>query len=164
MAYQQAVALLELVLQAGAAAYQSAAYDILRAYFYIGRILKRRGLAETALESLQQARQGFQVLADNGDQDAARMASIALAEQGDCLTDIGRLDEAVEVYQQAIKLAENQSDKRQVAFGKGQLATVRRLQKDYEAAFAAYAEARDIFSQLNDPQALAAIIPASRLV
>ena len=95
------------------------------------------------------------MLADNGDQIAARMVSVTLTEQGDCLRAIGRLDEAVEVYQQAIELAEKLDDKRQVAVGKIQLGTARLLQKDYEAALAAYTEARDIFSQLNEPQSVA---------
>ena len=105
-AYQQAEALLKQALQAGATAYQNADYDMAMAHFLLGRVLKSYGLAEAALEPLQQAQQGFQMLTDNGNQVAVRMVSATLTEQGDCLRAIGRLDEAVEVYQQAIELDE----------------------------------------------------------
>ena len=155
-AYQHTEALLKQALQAGAAAYQRAAYDIAITYALFGRVLKIGGLHEAALKPLQQALQGFQALADeNSNQSAAQMVSVTLTEQGDCLTAIGRLDEAVEIYQQGIKLSEKLGDERGLATKKVQLATVRLYQKDYTAALTAYKEAKDLFSQLNEPQAVA---------
>jgi tetratricopeptide (TPR) repeat protein len=156
-AYTQAEALLQQVLQAGETAYQGAAYDSAMAYAELGRVLKTGSLSEAALTALQQALQRFQSLVDAGDQSAARMVSATLTEQADCLTDMGQLEAAAELYLQAIELAEKLNDKRQVATNKTQLASVRLYQKDYPAALAAYTEARELFEQLNEPQALAAI-------
>ena len=154
-AYQQAEVLLKQALQAGATAYQEAAYDMAMAHFLLGRVLSRGGNAEAALKPLQQAQLGFQTLADDGNQSAASMVSVTLTELGDCLRAIGRLDAAVALYQQAIKLSEKLDYKRQIAVGKIQLATVRLLQKDYKAALVAFTEAKDLFNLLNEPQSVA---------
>jgi len=154
-AYQHTDALLKQALQAGATAYQEASYDIALAHFLFGRVLHRGGLAKAALEPLQQAQQRFQLLADDGGQSAALMVSEAFTEQGECLIAVGRLEEAVEVYQQAIKLSENQNNERQVAVIKGQLATLCKELGRYEEALSGYEEAREIFSQLNDLKSLA---------
>ena len=154
-ALQQAQSLLQQTLQAGTTAYQGADYDMAMAYFLLGRVLNEGGLAEEALTNLQLAQQGFQALVDNGNQSGAGMASASLTEQGNCLRNLGRLDTAVEKYQQAIRLQEKRDAKRDVAVGKGQLATVRLLQKDYQAALTDYVEARKIFEQLNEPQMIA---------
>lgn len=84
------------------------------------------------------------------------MVSVTLTEQGDYLTAIGRLDEAASLYLQAIELSEKQGDKREIAVGKWQLATVRFFQQDYSAALVAYQEAKDLFDQLNELQTVAA--------
>ena len=154
-ALTQAVALLNLALQAGASAYQGAAYDMAMAHDAFGDVLSRGGNTEAALKPLQQAQLGFQALADDGNQSAARMVSLTLTELGDCLTDLGRLDAAVALYQQAIELSEKLDYKRQVAVGKGQLATVRIYQKDYKAALVGHTEARELFQQLGEPQGVA---------
>ena len=51
-----------------------------------------------------------------------RMAAGALTERADCLSDLGRYDEAAEAYQQTIAIAEKQNDPRSVAVNKFQLA------------------------------------------
>jgi hypothetical protein len=156
-AYTQAEALLQQALQAGESAYQDADYDIAMAYDELGDVLRRGGLSEAALTALQQAQQRFQSLADAGNQSAAGMVSVTLTEQADCLRELGQLDTAAELYLQAIELDEKRNALRDVAVGKGQLASVRLLQKDYPAALAGYAEARELFVQLNEPQTLATI-------
>ncbi len=83
-AYQQAEALLNLSLQAGASAYQGAAYDMAMAHILLGRVLSWGGNAEAALKTLQQALLGFQALANDGSQNAARMVSVTLTELGVC--------------------------------------------------------------------------------
>ena len=87
--------------------------------------------------------------------DAERMASVAIAEYGDCLTDLGRLDEAAAAYEDAIQRAENLDDKRQIAVNKGQLGTVRILQQRYDEALAAHVEARETFETLGEPGSVA---------
>jgi tetratricopeptide (TPR) repeat protein len=152
---KKAEALLKQALQAGETAYPNADYDIAMAYWLLGKVLKMGGLSEVALSPLQKAQQSFQVLADNGNQEAAGMISVTLTEQGDCLKNIGRLNVAAELYQQAINLSEKQGDKRCVAVGKVQLATVRLYQKDYKIALSAFSEAKDLFGQLNELQTVA---------
>jgi hypothetical protein len=49
------------------------------------------------------------------------MASVCLAERGDCLRDLGRLDEAAEAYEENIGRVEKVADQREIAVGKGQL-------------------------------------------
>ena len=72
------------------------------------------------------------------------MASVAITERGDCLTDLGRLEEAAAAYEEAIR-----RDEAAVTSGysvnRGQLGTVRLLQQRYDDALAAYQEARAIF-------------------
>lgn len=140
------------------AAYQGADYDLAMAYFLSGRVLYMRGHAEAALVSLQQTQLAFQQLADNGSQSAAMMVSATLTEQGDCLTATGQLDKAAEIYRHAIKLAEQSADKRGAAITKGQLATVLMLQQNYQAALAAYIEARDSFQRMYDPSSVAVVL------
>ena len=88
---------------------------------------------------------------------AERMASVCFAEQGDCLLDLGRLDEAAAAYEESIRRAEQLGDDRSVAVGKGQLGTVRMHQRRYPEALAAYDEARERFTQLDEPGSVAVI-------
>ncbi len=148
-AYSQAEALLQLALQAGEGA------AIAKVRFMLGSVLSRGESYEAALDTLQQARLDFEALADAGDQDAARMLSVTLIAQGDCLTAIGQLEVAVELYAHAIASAEQLQDLQQVAIAKEQLATVYFFQQDYPAALTAYQQAKDLFSQLNEPQSIA---------
>lgn len=85
------------------------------------------------------------------------MASATLAEQADCLADLGRLDEAAAKYEDAIARDECKGRKRDVAVKKVNLATVHWMQGEYGAALAAYTDARDIFDQLNEPTTVAKI-------
>jgi tetratricopeptide (TPR) repeat protein len=97
------------------------------------------------------AQQQFEALGEQG----ARMASVTLAEQADCLQALGQLEAAAEKYEEAINEAENLEDFRQVAVGKGQLATVRMDQGRYDEAIAGHEAARTLFEQQNEPQMVA---------
>jgi tetratricopeptide (TPR) repeat protein len=79
------------------------------------------------------------------------MASVCLSDQGDCFTDLGRLDEAAGAYEESIQQAEQLKDNRQLAVAKFQLGTVRMFQKRYEEALTAYEEAREQFANLGEP-------------
>jgi len=150
-----AQSLLERAKAAGEGAYRGAAYDLAMAHFSLGRALKMSGAAEAALAPLREAGERFQKLAGAGNQSAARMASVCLTESGDCLRALGRLDEAAEEYQAAIDLDEKRGDRRDVAVGKGNLGTVRMLQRRYAEALAAWTEARDTFERLGEPASVA---------
>ena len=150
-AYEKAQALLEKAKAVGAEAYSSADYDLALAHFSLGRVLKMGGQAAPALELFIQAEQLFEALGESGE----RMASVTLAEQANCLSDLGRLKEAAEKYKENIKRAKKLEDLRQVATGKGQLASFRLLQGNYADALAGYEEAQDIFEKLNEPTLVA---------
>jgi tetratricopeptide (TPR) repeat protein len=76
------------------------------------------------------------------------MASVCLAERGNCLSDLGRLDEAASAYQETIRRAEELKDDRLLAVVKGQLGAVRLGQRRYPEALKAYGDARDRFTRL----------------
>jgi tetratricopeptide (TPR) repeat protein len=154
-AYQEAQALRDKALQAGEGAYSVAAYDIAVAHFMLGRVLSMGGASEAALAPIGEAYQRFQRLAAGGVEDAARMASAALTEQGDCLFDLGRLDEAAAAYQAGIKIAGELKDNRGLAVKKGQLGTVRMQQGRYAEALQAYEDALEIFTGLGEPASVA---------
>jgi|GEM_PF-2610296 len=88
------------------------------------------------------------------DENAAGMASVAITESGDCLRDLGRLDEAASAYEDSVQRAEKRGDPRSAAVNKTQLGTVRRPQRRFDEALVAYAEARGIFEKLGEPTRL----------
>lgn len=157
-AYNLAQHLLQCCLTAGEAAYKSATYDLAMAYFLAGRVLKTMGIAEAALQLLARAKRRFQVLVEEGNTNAAHMVSVAGTESGECLVNLGRLDEAAVVYEENIERQEKLGNKREVATNKGNLGTVRKEQRRYTEALEAYTEARTIFEELNEPGTLATIL------
>ena len=154
-AHEAAQQLLQRCLAAGGSAYPEAAYDLAEAHLRLGRVLKMGGAAEAALAPLSEAQARSQRLADAGDADAERMAAVAVVDTGDCLRNLGRLDAAAAAYEEGIKRAEAKGQARNVAGGKGQLGTVRMLQKRYREALKAHAEARDTFAALGEPRMVA---------
>ncbi len=145
--------LLQNCQQAGTDAYTGADYDFAIANSLLGRVLETSGAATKALPYLQQAQYGFEALGETG----SRMASVSLAEQGDCFAALGMLDEAVTVYQEGIKRSKKLNDTRGLAVKKIQLASVYILQKDYQAALQGFHEALALFQQLNEPGATAVV-------
>ena len=151
-ALEGAQQLLQRARAAGGQAYAEADYDLAMAHFKRARVLKMVGGSEQALPLLDEARQRFEAVAKGRANKAAeRMASKCIAGKGDCFLDLGRLDEAVAAYEENIHLAEQLDDARQAAIGKGQLGTVRLEQRRYPEALTAYAEARERFTQLDEP-------------
>ncbi|MCB8982110.1 MAG: tetratricopeptide repeat protein [Ardenticatenaceae bacterium] len=150
-AYEKATALLEKAQAAGSTTYPGADYDLALAHILLGRVLRVGGQAAPALDLHVESQRLFEALGERG----ARMASVALTEQADCLTALGRLDEAAEKYTERIKRGEKLEDFRGVAVGKQQLATVHLYQKRYADALAGHEEARDIFEQQNEPRGVA---------
>lgn len=152
-AFQAAQSLLQQCQQAGEQAYAGADYDLAMAHILLGRVLNTGGAAAQALPYLQEAQRRFEAL---GERDA-RMASVVLAEQGDCLLALGQLEAAAAAYEENIQRAEKLEDTRQVAVGKGQLASVRLDQKRYADALQGYQDALALFQQLDEPGAVATI-------
>jgi tetratricopeptide (TPR) repeat protein len=157
-AFEGAQQLLQRTRSAGERAYPGADYDLAVACILLARVLQTAGGSEQALPLLDEARQRFEAVAmERPGQGAERMASVCFAEQGDCLRDLGRLDEAAAAYEETIRRSEQHDDARQVAVGKGQLGAVRLQQRRYPEALAAYTEARERFTQLDEPGSIAVI-------
>lgn len=149
--------LLERSQEAGEQAYSGADYDLAVALYVQARVLNRTGGSEQALLLLDEVRQRFDAIAkERSDKGAETMASASYTERGDCLRELGRLDEAAAAYEESIRRAERGNDARSIAVGKAQLGTVRLQQHRYEEALAAYAEARNRFTELGEPGSVAA--------
>jgi len=148
--------LLECAKAAGEQAYAEADYDLAMAFFFLGRVWLTAGGAQQALPLLQEAGRRFEAIAiQRPGRGAERMASACLTEQGDCLRNLGRYDEAAAAYQEGIRIDEQRGSQRNVAVGKFQLGTVRLQQQRYSDALGAYLEARELFSRLNEPGTVA---------
>ena len=143
-AVQSAASLLERAIAAGDKAYDGGAYDLAIAHITLGRALQMSGGAQQAVTYLEEAHRRFQRLG------ADRMADAALTDKADCLTDLGRYDEAAEAYADTAQRASDRGDTRSAAVIKGQLATLRMRQKRYKEALDGYSEAMDLFKQLGE--------------
>jgi len=143
--------LLKKSLNAGENAYPEAAYNIAEANILLGIILKKSAASESALNYLESAQLQFDKIGRNGDEKSQRMAYICLAEQGDCLRALGRLDESASIYEESIAFSEKHGDLRQAAAVKANLGWVRLDQKQYRKALKTYESAIELFESLNEP-------------
>jgi tetratricopeptide (TPR) repeat protein len=151
-AFEGAQQLLQRARTAGKNAYPSADYDLAMACFVLARVLLAAGSAEEALPLLDEARPCFEAIAkESGNKAAEAMASACLTEQGECLGNLGRLNEAAAAYEEGIRRDERRGADRDVAVGKGQLGTIRMHQLRYADALAAHEEARKQFTKLDEP-------------
>jgi tetratricopeptide (TPR) repeat protein len=157
-AFHGAQELLQRARQAGETGYSNAPYDLAMALNLLGQVFAAVGGPEQALSLLDEARQRFSVIANEGANKAAEgMASVCYSRRGGCLLDLGRLDEAAVAYEESIRLAEELGDERQVAVRKGNLGRVRLEQRRYKEALEAYEEARERFMSLDEPSSVAVI-------
>jgi len=156
-AHAAAQELLRRCMEAGVGAYPEADYDIAMAHFNLGRVLKHRGAAEIALPPLGEAQRRFESFAKNGDVRAEGMQLVTMMDTADCLIDLGRFDEAVSLYQEAIRRDGELGRERDVAVATGQLGTARMLQKRHDEALIAFEEALTIFQNLDEPGSVAVI-------
>jgi tetratricopeptide (TPR) repeat protein len=155
-ALEGAQALLQRAQAAGGQAYANADYDLAMSTSLLGQAVSAAGGAEQALPLLNDAQRAFEAIAtEQNDNAAKRMASRCLARQGDCFLALGRLDEAAAAFEEAIQFGEQRGDARSIALDKGELGTVRLLQHRYPEALAAYAEARQRFTALDEPVTVA---------
>lgn len=154
-ALQNTRQLLRQCQDVGADAYPGASYDLARAHFQLGKLLKLAGAAEAAARELTAARQQFQALADAGNASAGRMAAVADAETGDCLTYLRRLQDAADAYEAALAQADPNAVNPTVASNKMQLGLVRQRQGRYTEAATLYDSARQIFESLGEPEGAA---------
>lgn len=149
-ALQAARQLLRYSQDAGSDAYPGAAYDLARAHFQLGKLLKLAGAAEPAARAFSEARQRFQPLADAGNASAGRMVAMAESESGDCLSTLRRLGEAASAYEAALANASPDTVTHTVATDKLLLGLVRQRQGRYSEALILYDDARRIFETLGE--------------
>jgi len=142
--------LLERTRESGAMAYSEADYDVAMAYALMARVFHTVGRSEQALPLLDEALKLFQA-----NSAAERMVVACFSEKGICLWRLGRLDEAVAAYEETIRRAEKLGDARDVAVGRAQIGSIRIDQRRYPEALQALAEARERFTQLNEPGSVA---------
>ena len=155
-AFEGAQQLLQRVRKAGEEAYPGADYDLAGACWVLARVMKTAGGLEQALPLLDEARRRSEAVEEREPgRGAAWMASYCIADQGECLCELGRLDEAAAAYEESIRRCEKINNVRQVAVAKGNLGTVRMRQRRYPEALEAHAEAREWFTQLDEPGSVA---------
>ncbi len=155
-ALEGAQALLQRARATGHEAYPEADYDLAGACFFLGRMLRAAGRPEAALQPLEEAQQRFEAIHhESTNLAAARMAALCITERGDCLSDLGRLDEAAAAYNEGIRSAEERGDRRGVAVGKFHLGSARRRQHSYADALEAFHDAREQFANLDEPRSVA---------
>ena len=143
--------MLDKCLKSGDQSYEGADHDTAEAYVLLGRVLRMGGASENALQAINEAIKRFEQIASRKSSDAAGvMTSASLAKKGECLLDLGRLDESAAAFEECIRIAEKFNSKKHAAIGKGQLGTVRLSQDRYEDAIKAHDEARQIFEDLGD--------------
>ena len=147
--------LLRRCMEAGEGAYPQADYDIAMVHWKLGRVLELIGAAEVALQPLSEAQWRFESLGKNGNVAAESMYVVTMTETADCLTYLGRLDEAALTYQETITRNEKLGRERGVAVTKFQLGTVRMLQKRYDEGLKRFEEALTVFERLGEPGSVA---------
>lgn len=141
-------------------AFPELGYDRATARLTLGRALNLSGDPRAALAQLATAHEQYTSLATTMSdldhrQASAQMASKCLTDQGDSLRDLGELESAAGKYEAAIRESTQHNDWRAVATGKFQLGTVRLNQRRYSDALKTYAEARETFEALGEPESIA---------
>ncbi len=144
--------LLDRALVFGESAYTGADYNIALAYLNLGSVLKAAGTLEDAMRHFSEAQLRFQKLTNTL---AKHMAAASISETAECLTQLGRLDEAAAAYEESIRHFEKIDDRRWVAVSRGNLATVRLQQKRHDEALRGHQKALDIFETLGEPGSVA---------
>jgi tetratricopeptide (TPR) repeat protein len=155
-ALEGAQQLLQRARAVGEKPYPGADYDLAMACYFLARAFETAGSPEQGLPLVDEAQKRFETIErDAPGRGAKAMASACLAERGDCLLKLGRLDQAAAAYEETIRRAEEIGHARQVAVGKGQLGTVRMGQGRYKEALEAYKEACERFTGLDEPGVVA---------
>ena len=150
-AFESAQQLLQRARTAGEKSYPDADYDLAMACVLLARVFETAGASEQALPLLGEAEKRFETFErDKPARGGDKMASLCLTERGDCLLNLGRLEQATAAYEESIRRDKKIGDARGVAVGKMQLGTISILQARYEEALKAYEEAREQFTRLEE--------------
>lgn len=145
-------------LKAGDAAYLEAPQDIARSYLLLGQALQKYGSAQLALQPLSESQRRFAILASWGGTGYADILIKTISLQGDCLRDLGRLQEAATAYEQAIHYASSSDNPRAAANNMIELATTYQQMGYLSDALYQYQDALVLIRKLNDIEMMAAIL------
>lgn len=155
-ALDSAQVLLRDTRELGGGAYDGADYDLAMACDLLATVLRDAGGVEQALLLWDEAQGRFETISHTRGGGAAEgMVSACITQRGDCLMMLGRLDEAAAANEEGIRRDEHRGSQRDVAVAKGNLGTVRLLQRRYKDALGAYEEARERFERLDEPGSVA---------
>ncbi|MDP7111154.1 MAG: CHAT domain-containing protein [Myxococcota bacterium] len=135
--------------------YPEAEFDRAMARWLVGRVRLRSGDAQAALGPLDDAHLRFMRLAEAGTEGARRMASVTLAELGDALRHLGRLDEAGDALRRANHADEKRGDMRQLASARVSLGIVHLRAGRLRDALETFHRARAVFEEMDDPGSVA---------
>jgi tetratricopeptide (TPR) repeat protein len=144
------------MLEAGDSGYREADYGAATARWLLGRALRKAGQYQDAVIALDEARQCFEVvetlLPDRG---AAQMAVVCFDDLGQCYESMGQLDKAAGLLEENARRAAQLGAQTDLAMTKVRLGQIRLRDRNYVDALAHLIEARDLFSQLNEPRLVA---------
>ncbi|MDQ1351955.1 MAG: hypothetical protein QG657_2261, partial [Acidobacteriota bacterium] len=154
-ALNEAKTLLEQCQNAGITAYSEALYDTAMAFILIARLLNMGGECEEALSYIDNSFSRFQILAGQGSRSAIQSVAVCLTEKASCLRRLGRLEESVDAYRQAIEIDEKTKNIRSLLVGKFELGTVKMLQGKLDDSLNAFQEVLEISTDLGEPSSVA---------
>ncbi|MCP4113217.1 MAG: tetratricopeptide repeat protein, partial [Desulfobacteraceae bacterium] len=126
-------------------------YMIALVYWQLGVVLKLMGKYEESLPYLIESESRFNLLENEGNDEAITMVSKCIGEEGICYFYLGQLNKAEELFLKAIMRDEKYGALRDVGNGKLDLGTVYLYQNKYEKAMNYYKAARIIFEKIDDP-------------
>ncbi|HKU75138.1 MAG TPA: TIR domain-containing protein [Pyrinomonadaceae bacterium] len=157
-ALKRAEHLLRCARLAGEQAYSGADYDLGMACILLARVLNTGRLSEHALPFLDEAQKRFEAIgAERPSRSVETMVSACFSEKGECLWYLGRLDEAAAAYEEGIRRDERLGDHRGVAVGRAQIGSIRKNQRRFREALSALTEARERFTELDEPGSVALV-------
>ncbi|HEY1302061.1 MAG TPA: TIR domain-containing protein [Vicinamibacterales bacterium] len=148
--------LVALAKTGGPSAYEGAEFDIASAHLTLSRALQVAGRAQEALPPIDEALSHFRAVQDERLQHpVAVMIATCRVERADCFAALGRLEEAAGLYEQGISELVALHDERTAAVAAAEFGGVRRQQRRFTAALAAFETARDFFTRVNEPASVA---------
>jgi tetratricopeptide (TPR) repeat protein len=149
-AFNTAQQLLKKSIEKGEEAYPGADYDIALVYYQNGKIHQDVSFSKKAIYFLNKALLCFGKIVDRGNKSAERMMLSSLTVKADCLTDLGELNEAENLYNQGLKISKKLDIPKSIATIKGSLGIVYICQKKHKKAIEEYREVLNIFQQLGE--------------
>jgi tetratricopeptide (TPR) repeat protein len=137
----------------GQSAYNEAAKDLAMATNLLAQVLNASGQINHAYTLFVEAQHLFEALGKEGECNALNI----IVRQADCLTKLGRIDEAIKAYDIAGRKTIKLGNLRQSAVIKSNIGIAFCRQDKFVEAISVFHEARKIFERLNEPLSVADI-------